>query len=720
MTTVSDLTTTVYSGLNTIDSLLSDGPDWNYMTPVGNTITYTFSIASGNESGRTGQEAFTAAQQAAARTAIDYLSAITGIEFVEVADGTGAQIHLCNIDISGASVTGLCSWHTPYTYIPSTGVVTSFTPQAYVYLDNNEWRARNQDLTPGGTGYETLLHELGHALGLKHPFDDTSSGNTNHLPTSQDNTSNTLMSYTHVGGPYSTYSQDDIAALNWLYGGDGLRGALGMNSTAGGRYVTGTSGADVLTGTAANDALEGDGGINVLDGGSGSDTAVFRGAQAGYSLWRNANGDLLVLSKDTSDGVTTLKSVETLKFSDASVNVADIVSATPIPASPAAPVLAVNKGANGYLPGTTATVIGVAGANATIKLYNANQALLATTQADANGAFSVTLAQLSEGANYKVTAVALDAGGNTSVASTALTFGVDTRAPVTPTASVSNPNGSNQAVFSGSGEAGSIIHLMRDSNSVELATATVGTDGKWAVSLTPLPDGVYNVSVNAVDLAGNTSASSVHLALSVHGATNVTGSDGVDRVVAPAANVAIDGKGGLDTVVFAGARANYTVANEPLGLGVSDKSGLHDVLLNVERLQFADSAIAFDSTAGTLYRLYQAVFDRTPDQAGLGYWLKAMDIGYSLNHVANQFIVADEYIKLYGANTSSAEFLTHLYANVLHRTPDADGFKYWMDALDNQHLPRDQVLLDFSESAENVAQVIGSIQNGINYIPYAG
>jgi serralysin len=75
------------------------------------------------------------------------------------------------------------------------------------------------------------------------------------------------MSYTEVGGPYTTYRQYDIAALMWLYGDDGLHGALGINSTTGARYITGTSGADVLTGTGVDDKLEGDGGNDMIDGG---------------------------------------------------------------------------------------------------------------------------------------------------------------------------------------------------------------------------------------------------------------------------------------------------------------------------------------------------------------------------------------------------------------------------------------------------------------------
>ncbi|MFS2021964.1 DUF4214 domain-containing protein, partial [Massilia sp. CT11-108] len=45
---------------------------------------------------------------------------------------------------------------------------------------------------------------------------------------------------------------------------------------------------------------------------------------------------------------------------------------------------------------------------------------------------------------------------------------------------------------------------------------------------------------------------------------------------------------------------------------------------------------------------------------------------------------------------------------------DAAGYAFWTDALHSTS--RADVLVGFSESTENQVQVIGSIQNGIDYL----
>ncbi|QBE65492.1 reprolysin-like metallopeptidase [Pseudoduganella lutea] len=314
MATVAQATSTTLSGQNHIDALLGNLPNWNYVTPGTNTLYYSFSVASNLESGNpsllSAPLAFSASQVAATRGAMAYVAKLTGINFVETADANLAQVHFANANLAGSGTTGLDSNRIGYSY-NSSNVVTKFTAASYVYLDNAEWAGMNANLTPGTQGYETLLHELGHMLGLKHPFEGTIK-----LPSTTNNTSHTLMSYTHSGGIHSTFSENDIAALKWLYGGDGLAGNLGVNSTTGARWLAGTGTANSLAGGSANDILEGAGGNDVLNGGAGTDTAFYNGARSGYTVVRTGTGTWNVSGAEGSD---TLTNIELLRFTDATV-----------------------------------------------------------------------------------------------------------------------------------------------------------------------------------------------------------------------------------------------------------------------------------------------------------------------------------------------------------------------------------------------------------------
>jgi hypothetical protein len=712
MATVNDLNTTPLSGLNHIDALLDVGPDWNYLTPVGNTLFYTFSVTSGNEAGRTGQNAFSLAQQNAVSIALNELHAITGINFVVATNGDAAQIHFCNIDITDSSnTTGLCSWQSNYSYSTSNDLV-SYDADAYVYLDNSEWYAQNRDLTPGGYGYETLLHELGHALGLKHPFDDSIN-----LPLAQDNTANTLMAYTDAGGPYQHYNQYDVAALKWLYGGDGLRGALGINSTTGARYIMGTNGNDNLLGTAFDDTLEGDGGNDQINGGNGTDTVVFRGSRSDYSFTQ-LDGGALVVSGPSLDGTDTLTNVEILKFSDGSFQRAQVANDT---TPPLAPTLSVTKNANGYALGATPLVTGAAEAGSTVKLYSGN-VLIGTTQVDATGIWSVITQPFADGLNYKIYATATDATGNVSTPSATLSFNIDAHPPAIPEAVFGLPEGRNQPTFTGTGEAGSIIQLVNVNNATEIGRTTVKADGTWRIDSAPLPNDTYSVAAVSVDVADNATSAASRMDFTVNSTLNLTGDAGANRFTPGAGNNAVDGKGGLDVAVYTGARSDFTVVKDVYGYAVTDKSGVlgHDTLVNVERVQFSDKSLALDidGNAGQVYRMYQAAFDRIPDAGGFAYWLNAMDHGYTLNQISGLVLADKEAAALYMANPTDENFITQLYHHVLHREPEGAGYQWWLDHVHSAS--RAEVLAMFSESPENQAQVIGAIQNGIEYTPWGG
>lgn len=182
----------------------------------------------------------------------------------------------------------------------------------------------------------------------------------------------------------------------------------------------------------------------------------------------------------------------------------------------------------------------------------------------------------------------------------------------------------------------------------------------------------------------------------------------------------VTGSTGLDTLVYKSARAGATIVESGNIVSVTDAAGNHATLTGVERLQFSDGMVALDINGdpGEAYRLYQAAFGRTPDKAGLGYWIEAMDKGVTLAQAAAGFVDSAEFVKLYGANSTDAQFVTALYQNVLHRPLDSAGYDFWVQSLHSSS--RADVLVGFSESAENQAQVVGSIQNGIDYLHWAG
>jgi hypothetical protein len=148
-----------------------------------------------------------------------------------------------------------------------------------------------------------------------------------------------------------------------------------------------------------------------------------------------------------------------------------------------------------------------------------------------------------------------------------------------------------------------------------------------------------------------------------------------------------------------------------------------DELISIERLAFSDKSLALDTdgVAGQAYRIYKAAFNRTPDPGGLGYWIARMDKGMDVVTVAARFIDSGEFRSLYGQNPTNAEFLTKIYNNVLARSPDEAGLAWWMNEMTiNSNKSWEKILADFSESTENRVNVASLIASGITYESWVG
>lgn len=105
-------------------------------------------------------------------------------------------------------------------------------------------------------------------------------------------------------------------------------------------------------------------------------------------------------------------------------------------------------------------------------------------------------------------------------------------------------------------------------------------------------------------------------------------------------------------------------------------------------------------------RLYVAYFGRRPDGPGWAYWNRRRALGHvGLNAVSESFAASDEFRRRYGS-VSNSQFVTMVYRNVMKRSPDRSGHRYWLDLLNRGAITRGEMMVQFSDSVE-FARVAG-------------
>lgn len=183
---------------------------------LGMTLTYSFgSEASAFAPGyglADGRYAMNAQQQAVARAAIQRVDEVCGLEFVEVVETSNSvgDVRWTNTTVSMTNGGGA--------HYPSTAAYGGD-----IWLSSTVFHTPR----PGNYAYACFIHELGHAVGLKHPH-ETVGGPVGDL--SRDAAKYSVMSYRdHVGDNTSSWGAswfptslmvDDIRALQALYGAD--------------------------------------------------------------------------------------------------------------------------------------------------------------------------------------------------------------------------------------------------------------------------------------------------------------------------------------------------------------------------------------------------------------------------------------------------------------------------------------------------------------------
>ncbi|WP_417533528.1 DUF4214 domain-containing protein [Marinobacterium stanieri] len=121
--------------------------------------------------------------------------------------------------------------------------------------------------------------------------------------------------------------------------------------------------------------------------------------------------------------------------------------------------------------------------------------------------------------------------------------------------------------------------------------------------------------------------------------------------------------------------------------------------LRIQNLAFKEDEVLANNTDGVV-RLYDTLFDRGPDQAGLSFWHGQLQQGGSLEQIAASFMASDEYQQTLGGDTSNEELIEQLYQNALGREAEAAGVEYWTEQLEQG--PAVNVILGISESQEHM------------------
>jgi len=341
--------------------------DYSKLVEDSKTFFYTFPESVPVYSAATemaeGFTAFSSIQRQNAVEALKYIETVTALSFVQTNEVLKSNTLLFALNTQEEDSYA-------YAYLPEIHPLGS---DIYMAI-----HPTNETMSIGTEGALTLIHEIGHALGLKHPHEEAEGlGKVSVLPVDEDSVANTVMSYEEstVENFKFEFNHLDIAALHYIYGpnpnarasddtyeisstetnfiwdsagvdtidASKLEAGVTLHLSPGYHDFVGESAASIVTapgqvtvnfgttienviGTPFNDALfgnaqdnliTGNGGSDTMDGGGGVDTALYAESLSAVTLSSNREdvGPAWTITLSNGDK-NDLVNVERLSFND--------------------------------------------------------------------------------------------------------------------------------------------------------------------------------------------------------------------------------------------------------------------------------------------------------------------------------------------------------------------------------------------------------------------
>ncbi|PWJ21941.1 hypothetical protein [Jannaschia seohaensis] len=273
-----------------------DAKRWNAEYPLGTPVVVTYRFPDGDDLpppselhfGAREPRPFTRSEREAFHKAADAFGAVAGITLVEI-DGP-AMIEAFDVGTLDFGFSGYSGY--PY------ATREDFGSANLVMAEQGQW-------VEGSSAYLTLLHELGHALGLSHPHEGVKVL-TNWL----DGLDHTVMTYNNFAPSLPTRPQHlDVEALRHIYGPpqdtedwtfayDRRTETLGIAGGAGDDVILTRGFGGKAGGRGGNDGLVGSVTNDTLSGGPGNDTLY---GVAGWDRLQGDEGDDRLVGSDGWD-----------------------------------------------------------------------------------------------------------------------------------------------------------------------------------------------------------------------------------------------------------------------------------------------------------------------------------------------------------------------------------------------------------------------------------